>query len=264
MASKTGSDGDRDRSGFMCTWRPDGVAAATVIASGPIDQTSAPRLEAVIAQAFAHARLVLIDVHDATFVDAAGIRAIGAGAAQVSGTGARLAVVGATEAVLAALPEPSVGAQVEVLDLAPTGSRRYRESSFSGEAEGRIRPFDNPVNASVLTARTMAVAAQELWFQGDDGSLGTAWAPPGRDFPMDPGASIEVYFDDRGGVNGWRHPLSGLAVNQRRFDPRDASPKASIAACQGSCGVLWQAPAATRLTEHDERCLTCSGPLVLR
>ena len=33
--------------------------------------------------------------------------------------------------------------------------------------------------------------------------------------------------------------------------------------CQGTCGVVWQAPAAEYLaTRDDEVCLTCAGPLL--
>lgn len=263
MTPNKACDGAGDQPGFICDWRPEGVDAAIVTAAGTVDQATAPQLDAAIAEALAHARLVLIDVHEATFGDDAGARAIRAAAASASRAGARLVVVGATDAAWAGLHASGAGAEVDVLDLAPTG-RRVREADVGSGAEDAIRPFDNPVNSSILTARAMAVRTQALWFQGEDGSVGTAWAPPGQDFPVEPGTPVEVYFDEQGAVNGWRHPMSGLAVNQRMFDHRVAPAEPAIAACQGPCGVLWQAPAATRLTEHDERCLTCSGPLALR
>lgn len=263
MTPTDASTGPGDQPAFTCSWRPEGVDAATVVASGSLERAGASQLELAIAEAAAHARLVLVDVHGASFVDSAGARAIAAAAASASRAGARLVVVGAPDMVQAALRGPGAGAEVEVLDPAPIGSRRHRESFAAHEAEELINPFDNPVNASVLTARAMSIAAQELWFQGDDGSVGRAWAPPTGSLPVPPGTPVEVYLDDEGDVNGWREPTSGLAVNQRLFDPLTAPETASSAVCQGPCGVVWQAPAATQLTEHAERCLTCSGPLVL-
>lgn len=233
------------------------------MASGIVGGATAPQLELAIAEALGHARLVLIDFHDASFVGSAGERVIVEAAARASHVGARMVVVGAPVEVQSALQGPSTGAYVEVLDLATTGRRQGSGSAEATDGDERIRPLDNPVNASVLTGRAMAVAAQELWFHGDDGSVRRAWAPPTEGFPVAPGTSVDIYLDDQGEVNGWWEPVSGLAVNQRLLDPL-TTPETTSAVCQGRCGIVWQAPAATRLTEHSERCLTCSGHLVLR
>lgn len=254
MTPSDTSDGPRDEPVLLCSWRLEGLGAATVTASGIVNAATAAQLGLSIAEALAHARLVLIDLHDASFVDPVGERVIVDAAARASHVGARLVVVGA----------PAEVQSVEVLDLTTRGLRQRPEHAEATEIDARIRPFDNPVNASVLTARVMSIAAQDLWFQGDDGSVGRAWAPPTEGFSVAPGTSVDIYLDDHGDVNGWWEPVSGLAVNQRLLDPLTAPETASIAACQGPCGVAWLAPAATRLTEHDERCLTCSGPLVLR
>lgn len=258
------SDGSRDEPALVCRWQLEGVGAATVMASGTVDDATAPQLELTIAEALAHARLVLIDFHDASFAGSAGERVIADAAGRASHAGARLVVVGAPDEVRPALRGPSIGAELELLDLAAGVRRQGPENTEATEADARIRPFDNPVNASILTARAMSIAAHELWFQGDDGSVGRAWAPPTEGFPVAPGTAVDVYLDEQGEVNGWWEPVSGLAVNQRLFDRLTTPETAVAAACQGRCGIVWQAPAATRLTEHGERCLTCSGHLVLR
>ena len=81
--------------------------------------------------------------------------------------------------------------------------------------------------------------------------------------PLAAGTEIELYLDAGGALNGWRDPRSGLAINQRRLEHGESPATYSDLACHGPCGVVWLAPAAARLAEHDERCLTCAGPLVL-
>jgi hypothetical protein len=127
-----------------------------------------------------------------------------------------------------------------------------------------IRPFDNPVNTAVVSARVMAISTDRFFLQAAGGSIYRPWAPVSDGLPVPPGDRVEVYLDAAGAVNGWREPATGLAVNQRRL-ANDGSPviRADLA-CRGPCGVVWLAPAADRLMQNGERCLTCAGPLAPR
>jgi hypothetical protein len=62
-----------------------------------------------------------------------------------------------------------------------------------------------------------------------------------------------------------RSTAGGIRIRARR-STSDASTVASTrpshrTSVPGSCGVVRLAPAAERLIEHDERCLTCAGRL---
>ena len=81
---------------------------------------------------------------------------------------------------------------------------------------------------------------------------------------MRAGTAIEVYLDHRGAIDGWRRPGTEPAINQRHLAPDGAEPvTATPLACQGPCGLVWQAPAAPQVIDHGEGCLTCAGALAV-
>ena len=215
----------------------------------------------MLREALSDARLVLLNLHAVTALDAAGWRVIIDASVRAREAGSRLLVTGATPHTDAEAARAGVTREIEFI---PRDHARAREATPTGNGdEPHIRPLANPVNARVLAARVMAVPGPDLWLLGTDGAVLRAWAPS-AERPSAPGAtSVEVYLDGFGAVNGWRSPNTGLAINQRRIDPGDAPPTGSKVPCLGACGVVWLAPAANRLVEHDERCLTCAGPLAL-
>lgn len=242
-------------SGFACRWTPEGRAAATVIASGELDAVAAQRFAAVLGEAVAHARLVVLDVRGLSSLGEQGTDVVLGTAAQARRAGTRLLFVGGSAELQGELAMARAVGHLDVLDASP-----FRPTVVDA-LEATTRPFDNPVNASVLNARVMAIAAQGLWYQDVCGAIGRAWAPRAAGYPAPPGDRVEVYLTSHGEVNGWWVPGTDLAINQRHLDHSAPPPDASPAACQGPCGLVWQAPAAPELLAFRERCLTCAGPL---
>jgi anti-anti-sigma regulatory factor len=246
---------------FLCSWHREAVAAASVLVSGELNSSTAPRLDVVLREALGYARLVLLNLHDAKALDAAALRVIIDASVRAREVGSRLLVAGATPHADAQVAFTEAAREVEFIATGhafPGAAPRDRD-----EVDPRIRPLDNPVNARVLTARVMAVPATDLWLLDTNGAILRAWAPPGERPSAPDAASIEVYLDSHGAVNGWRNPHTGLAINQRRINRDEHTRTAVDVPCQGACGVVWLAPAAEQLIEHDERCLTCAGPLAL-
>lgn len=240
---------------FDCSWAPEGRAAATVLVSGTVDAVAARQFAAVLGEAIAHARLVVLDVRGVPSLGAQGVGVVWAASAQSIRAGGRLLVVGASAWLRGELAGARAVGDLEVLDANPL------RLGVTHEPEPTMHPLHNPVNASVLNARVMAIAAQGLWYQDGDSAVGRAWAPRSEEYPAPPGARVEVYLTNGGEVNGWWVPGTDLAVNQRHLDHFAPPQEASPAACQGPCGLVWQAPAAPELLAFEERCLTCAGPL---
>lgn len=264
MSSKTAPDDwAGGRPPFACSWRREGPGAASVQASGELDIATSPRLGSVLREALGHARLVLLDVREVSFMDCSAVHAIVDASAAARRVGRRLLLVGVSEQVDALFERTGKASEVEIVRLvttrAPTGEDRLELPSVP-----RIRPLDNPVNASLMTGRVMAIPDVGLWVHAADGAVRQAWAPRTPSPAVAAGTAVEVYFDRRGEINGWWDRRSGLAVNQRHLAAGASPATGAAAACQGACGLVWQVPAADRFAGHGERCLTCAGPLALR
>ena len=76
-------------------WHPDEIAAASARVVGGLDVATAPQLEQVLDEALRHARLVVLDVTELSFVDSCGLRVLFYAARRAHGAGARLVVAGA-------------------------------------------------------------------------------------------------------------------------------------------------------------------------
>lgn len=235
---------------FDCSWSPSGVAGADVWAAGELDLASAPLLAQTLQEASAAARLLVLNLEEVTFIDCAGLAVVVSASLASRAGGGRLVIVSPSESVAALM---AMTGALDDLDVAGA----TEGSPQDGQPAQRS---NNPVNAMVLATRVMAVVDRRLWLHTDDGVVHRAWAPdPQRD--LAPGRPIRLYLDEEGAINGWWDPISGLAVNQRHLHPGRLPSRGVPMVCQGRCGLVWQAPAAALLVEHDERCLTCAGPI---
>ena len=252
---------DDPAASFACHWRLEGREAASVRVSGELDLATAPRLERTLREALGMARLVLLDLHEMSFMDSTGLRVLLDTSVRGRVQGASVVLAGASAQVERLLDVTGVRAQLDLLDVTPHpegGSPRVKPVDGNGST-----PFDNPANDRVLTARVMAVSDVRLWMLATNGTIYRPWAPAADGLRAPTGSEVELYLDAGGAVNGWYEPRSGLAINQRCLSPGESPATHSDLACAGPCGIVWLAPAGTRLRERDERCLTCAGPLVL-
>ena len=249
------------RAPFVCRWRLQGRAAASIRVAGEVDLATAGGLEDALREALGYARLILLDVHEMTFMDLSGVHVICDAVARARTEGAHIVFTGVTAQVERLLDLADVRAQVDVLETRhlADGPPRAGRGARNGWT-----PLDNSVNDRVLTARVMSVSDARLWMQAADGTIHRPWAPAAAGLPVPRGSDVELYLDATGAVNGWYEPRSGLAVNQRGLEPGESPATHADMACAGPCEIVWLAPAASRLAERRERCLTCAGPLVHR
>ena len=250
MLSNESADGPAQRADpFACRWRLEGREAASVRVSGEVDIATSAMLAEALREALGYASLVVLDLRRMSFMDSSGLRVILDTAERARATRARIVLTGASP-------------QVEtLLDL--TGTRGGLDMLETRHSDGWT-PFDTAVNDRVVTARVMAVSDAELWLQAADGTIHRPWAPEADGLPVPAGSELELYLDAAGALNGWREPGSGLAIDQRRLAPGEAPASHSDLVCKGPCGLVWHAPAAARLVEHHDPCLTCAGPLAPR
>ena len=261
MLSHQPADGPAERSGsFACRWRLEGREAASVRVSGEVDLATAGRLDEALREALGYARLVMLDLRRMSFMDSTGLRVILDTAARASTNRAHIVLTGASAQVERLIDLTRTRGNLEVLDTRLPDAATSRAEQVTGNG---WTPFDNAVNDRVLTARVMAVSVAELWMQAADGTIHRPWGPE-ADGPVPAGSEVELYLDADGAVNGWYEPRSGLAINQRRLGPGETAETHAELACQGPCGLVWLAPAAARVAEHHERCLTCAGSLARR
>ena len=242
---------------FTVSSESAGFGAVDVRAAGEIDLATAPALEQALLASGQAAPLTVLAMQDVTFMDCSGLHVIL--------TATRRARAASRRLVVAHMP-PHVESLFTLTDTydeldAPAERSALPETAGSAVPRAAAPPPVTPVNATIMRARVMAVPDCQLWLQVDDGDVQRAWAPAPASAAAAPGASVELYVDHLGAVNGWWDATSGLAVNQRHLDRTSPPPSGDPLACQGPCGLVWHAPAADRLAELGERCLTCAGPL---
>jgi anti-sigma B factor antagonist len=270
MSSLNSFDGVDGAPQFVCTWRQEGETAASVQVSGELDMATVPQLGCALADAFAHALLVVVDVSAVSFMDTSSLDVLLAAAKRARNSGGRMVMVGASRQIetvleitglrdaLGTVPLP-VPRTDPMLDPVPATSPDARPAS-SERGDG-FDPLANPANNRVTAGRVMDVPGPGLWLHASEGAVLRAWAAPAGGLSVPAGETVEIYLDHHGALNGWRHADFGVSINQRRLPPGADPATAAPLACRGTCGVTWQAPAAAELTDHGERCLTCAGPL---
>ncbi|MDA0184384.1 STAS domain-containing protein [Solirubrobacter phytolaccae] len=234
--------------------------AAAVRVTGDLDSVTAPQVWGVLDEALEHARLVVINLREVLFVDSSGLRLLLEATRRTRESGARLVLIGAQKGVERLFALTATRALVDAIPVASAAA----DGTSAPMTNGGIDPLDNPVNARVVMARVMDIHERALWAHSPDGAIRRAWAPASDGDRVPAGARVEIYLDHQGAVNGWWHTDSRVAVNQRHLTTTGTEQeRARALACQGTCELLWQAPAAAQVLDHHERCLTCAGPLVL-
>ena len=244
---------------FACSWRLHGWEAASVRVSGEVDTGTAPELDETLHEALRHARLVLMDLREMSFMDSTGLHVLVNASLRARAQAGHLVLSGVSAQLTSLLDVTGTREHVDLLETHLPDDPRSR----AVVAQRRWSPLDNPVNVRVQAARVMEVSETRLWMQATDGTIHRPWAPAGDGLPVPAGSEVELYLDAGGALNGWLDPRSGLAINQRGLAPGESPATHSDLACAGPCKIVWLAPAAARLAERDERCLTCAGPLVL-
>ena len=102
---------------FACTWESGGSRAAWVYVAGEVDLATTPELKFVLGEARAHARLVVLDLREVTFIDASGIRAILEAAAEARRRWGRLMLIRGSVPVERMLTLSRVTDQILTFDL---------------------------------------------------------------------------------------------------------------------------------------------------
>lgn len=78
---------------FVCTWSDDGREPGFVHIAGELDLSTAPQLERMLRDATAQMRMVVLDLHDLTFIDTAGARSIVLATSRARRMGRRLVLL---------------------------------------------------------------------------------------------------------------------------------------------------------------------------
>ena len=255
-----------DDRAFTCHWSAESPTAASVQVRGEVDLATSSHLERVLGEALDHARLVVVSLHEVSFMDSAGLHLLLSASQRARERGVWLILLAVPRQIQTLLEVTRTRGLLHILDLgvpAPeAGSTSSARSAWIDPPD--IKPLANPANARVVSARIMAIPDAWLWLQSSDGAIRRAWTPRAADPPQPAGPRIEVYLDAGGEVNGWYDHDRNLAINQRRLASGAPPSSGAALACQGACGIVWQSPAPEAMLSHDERCLTCAGPLARR
>ena len=113
---------------FHCSCRYGALDAAWIHASGALDFATSPELERALADAHAHARLVVLDLRELTFMGCAGMHAIVEDSRRARQTGGRLVLVRGDPDVYRLFAVTGSLDDVEIADLerAPPLTRTQR------------------------------------------------------------------------------------------------------------------------------------------
>lgn len=104
----------------VCSWEAGGSEAAWVHVSGELDHASAPKLSQTVHDARLHARLVVLDLREVTFMESSAVHVILDAAGDARETGGRLILVRGPTHVDSVLTLTGACEEVEIFDLAPS------------------------------------------------------------------------------------------------------------------------------------------------
>ena len=102
---------------FACTWKQGGAGAAWVHAAGEVDLVTAPQLRQTLREAHLHARLVVLDLRELTFMDSSGVHVILDAARGARQAGGRLILVRGPAHIERLLTLTGVCDEVETFEL---------------------------------------------------------------------------------------------------------------------------------------------------
>ena len=105
---------------FTCTWKEGGAGAAWVQVTGDLDLATSPLLGRALRDAQLHARVVVLDLREVTFIESAGVHVILDAAAGVRRDDGRLILVRGPTHVDRALTLTDASSQVLLVDLDPS------------------------------------------------------------------------------------------------------------------------------------------------
>jgi anti-sigma B factor antagonist len=125
------TDSDWTTPPFLCTLTAGGSSAAWVAVAGELDLRTSPQLESTLREAQLHARLVVLDAREVTFMDSSGVHVI-LDASQVSEWGGARLVLVPSAAVDLTLTAAGLHDRISTFDLSPTEPAPRRRSPPRG------------------------------------------------------------------------------------------------------------------------------------
>ena len=105
--------------GFVCSWKTDGVDAAWVHVGGDLDLSTAPQLKQTLREAQLEARLVVLDLRELSFMDSSGVHAMVDASHRARKAGRRLVLLRGPPHVDRTFELTGTIGDVEITDLAP-------------------------------------------------------------------------------------------------------------------------------------------------
>lgn len=105
---------------FDCTWQTGGTGAAWVHVAGELDLATSPQLRQTLRDAQLHARLVVLDLRELTFMDGSASRVILDSAGDARREGGRVIVVRGPVQVDRVLTLTGASHEMLIVDLDPT------------------------------------------------------------------------------------------------------------------------------------------------
>ena len=124
---------------FVCSWSGWGPDAGWVHAAGELDLAASARLARTLEEALHHARLVVLDLRELTFMDSAGLHAIIDAGVRARHERHRLMLVRGPAQVLRLFALTGTGQDVEILDLDPDEQPAYLDEEAVIGADSSCR-----------------------------------------------------------------------------------------------------------------------------